>query len=78
MHHKVNISSVGEALGDDHIDIVYCPSEEQAADVFTKALAPLKWPAAMEMLGIRFCVPLDVNEPLFNEEGSNSEELESQ
>ena len=50
--HKVNLSSIKEAIDNDNVELRYVETEQQAADVFTKALCPLKWPAAMEMLGI--------------------------
>ena len=36
--HKVNVGSIHDALDDDHIDIMYCHTNFQAADIFTKAL----------------------------------------
>ena len=50
--HKVNLSSIKEAIDNDNVELRYVETEQQAADVFTKALCPQKWPAAMEMLGI--------------------------
>ena len=51
--HKVNLSSIKEAVDNDNIELRYVETEQQAADVFTKALCPMKWPAAMEMLGVK-------------------------
>ena len=50
--HKVNLSSIKEAIDNDNVELQYVETEQQAADVFTKALCPQKWPVAMEMLGI--------------------------
>ena len=50
--HKVNLSSIKEAIHSDNIELQYIETEQQAADVFTKALCPMKWPAALDMLGI--------------------------
>ena len=50
--HKVNLSSIKEAIDSDNIELQCIETEQQAADVFTKALCPMKWPAAMDMLGI--------------------------
>ena len=48
----MNLSSIKEAVDHDNIELRYVETEQQAADVFTKALCPMKWPAAMEMLGV--------------------------
>ena len=50
--HKVNLSSIKEAIDEDNIELQYIETEQQSADVFTKALCPMKWPAALDMLGI--------------------------
>ena len=50
--HKVNLGSIKEILDNDNASIEYCPTAVQAADVFTKALPPLKWPNALDLLGI--------------------------
>ena len=50
--HKVDISSIHEVVEHDDVEIKYCVTDEQAADIFTKALAPLKWPNALTLLGI--------------------------
>ena len=34
------------------VDIDHVGTDEQCADIFTKALPPLKWPPALLMLGI--------------------------
>jgi len=50
--HKINISSIHDALNNNNIDISHCTTDEQAADIFTKALAAMKWPAALQLLGV--------------------------
>ena len=52
--HKVSVSSIKEILEDpEHsIELQYCQTDFQAADVFTKALAPQKWDNAMNLLGM--------------------------
>ena len=51
--HKVNLASLSEVI--EHspsASIDYIDTKEQAADVFTKALEPLKWPNALKLLGM--------------------------
>ena len=50
--HKVDLGSIEEVLDRDSVTIRYVASAEQAADVFTKAVAPTKWEHALEMLNI--------------------------
>ena len=45
--HKVNLSSLSEVIAEGNIDLDYVDTNEQAADIFTKALPPHKWPAAL-------------------------------
>ena len=58
--HKVNLSCLSEVFKDDTAVIEYIVTDEQAADIFTKALPPHKWPAALTLLGIRTDLPLDL------------------
>ena len=55
--HGVDISSIKEVLMMEGMSIEYCPTDEQAADIFTKALAPHKWPNALELLGMTTIPP---------------------
>ena len=48
--HKVNIASLHEKISDDQCFLECISTNEQAADVFTKALEPAKWPRAMQLL----------------------------
>ena len=48
----MNLGSVSEVLEDEHISVTYVPTELQSADVFTKALPPMKWQNALDLLGI--------------------------
>jgi hypothetical protein len=51
--HKVNLASLRELLQEKGIKIQYVESAKQAADIFTKALEPIKWPNALELLNIK-------------------------
>ena len=55
--HQVNLGSIKEELDKDDVDIVYCHTEFQAADIFTKALAPNKWENALALLGMDTTLP---------------------
>ena len=57
--HKINLSSLKECLDDPCINVQYIDTNEQAADIFTKALPPQKWYKALCLLGIR----TDIREP---------------
>ena len=57
--HKVNLSCLSEVFRDDSTIIEYICTGEQAADIFTKALPPHKWSAAV-LLGMRIDLPLDL------------------
>ena len=58
--HKVNLSCLSEVFRDDSAEIEYTHTDDQAADIFTKALPPHKWAAALILLGIRTDLPLDL------------------
>ena len=51
---NIKVSSITDVLNrnDGQVHITYCHTEFQAADVFTKALAPQKWSNALELLGM--------------------------
>ena len=49
---KVNLGSIKEVFDDGIAKIEYCNTAFQAADIFTKALAPALWSNALAMLGI--------------------------
>ena len=51
--HKVNLSSLSEIYTEDNASIEYVDANEQAVDIFTKALPPQKWANALELLGMR-------------------------
>ena len=59
--HKINLSSVYERFEGDNVDIVYCNTDFQAADIFTKALAPNKWDHALKLLGMDTTLPSVAN-----------------
>ena len=50
--HKVDLGSVKEVLDQDNVVLEYVTIDKQCADLFTKALAPAKRPAPLDMLGI--------------------------
>ena len=56
--HRVNLASVYEQIEDPNIELVYVKSAEQAADIFTKALAPQNWDHALNLIGVRQLAPL--------------------
>ena len=58
--HKVNLSCLSEVFRDDSAELEYTHTDDQAADIFTKALPPHKWAAALILLGIRTDLPLDL------------------
>ena len=51
--HKIDLGSIKELLDDGHFEIDYVPTDEQAADTFTKALPVHKWDHALELLGTK-------------------------
>jgi hypothetical protein len=50
--HKVNLGSLYEVFDNNDVSIQYIVTDKQAADIFTKALPPHKWEAALRMIGI--------------------------
>ena len=48
--HRINLSSLYEVFEDPYARLQYINTELQRADVFTKALAPAKFPAALKLL----------------------------
>ncbi|CAE7856329.1 unnamed protein product [Symbiodinium microadriaticum] len=55
--HKVNLGSIAEVLDEDDVKLHYVETNSQAADIFTKALAPQKWDNALRLLGMRQKLP---------------------
>eukprot|EP00435_Cladocopium_sp_Y103_P062857 s119_g24.t1 len=58
--HKVNLSCLSEVFRDPNVLLEYVETAKQAADIFTKALAPQKWAAALQLLGIRTDLPVSL------------------
>ena len=50
--HKVNLGSICEIFENEACEISYVATDEQAADIFTKCLEPIKWDNALELLGM--------------------------
>ena len=50
--HKINLSSVHEVIDQESVHVEDCDTAKQAADIFTKALAPQKWDNALALLGM--------------------------
>ncbi len=42
-NHKVNLGSIKEVIDRDAIGIQYCKTGDKDADIFSKALAHMKW-----------------------------------
>ena len=67
--HKVDLGSIREVLDGDNVKVEYCHTEYQAADIFTKALPPLKWDNAVALLGMEThgtyvsCTPARLAQP---------------
>ena len=57
---KHEVFCLSEIFKDDSALIEYINTDDQAADIFTKALPPHKWAAALILLGIRNGLPLDL------------------
>jgi hypothetical protein len=57
--HKVNIQSIKDEVDKPHTHLKHVSTDKQAADIFTKALEPQKWQAALDMLHIA-TVPLEI------------------
>ena len=51
-HHKINLGSVYEIVEQPEVEISYVRSEHQAADIFTKELAPMKWNNALSLFNV--------------------------
>ena len=66
-HHRVNLSSTCEAIKDHGILVPYCPTDEQAADIFTKPLPPAKWQEALRLLHMDVSGKPDANESPYRE-----------
>ena len=55
--HKVNLGSIKEVCVGGDTELLYIDTKRQAADIFTKALAPNLWNSALDMLGIQRDTP---------------------
>ena len=61
--HKVNLSSLSEIYFQDNASVEYVDTNEQAADIFTKALPPQKRANALQLLGMRTDLPGELTKP---------------
>ena len=59
--HKINLSCLSEVFAEGDVTIEYVDTKDQAADIFTKALPPQKWGAALNLLGMRADFPEDLS-----------------
>ena len=51
--HKISLAWTAEAVADEFVNLLYCPSLEQKGDMFTKVLDRVKHAEALKQLGIR-------------------------
>ena len=50
--HKIDLTSLFDCFKEDDVILEYCPTEQQAADLFTKCLDAIKFQRALAMVGI--------------------------
>ena len=50
--HQINIQGLYDAFLESDLILQHCPTEQQAADISTKALDASKWAAALSMVGV--------------------------
>ena len=50
--HKINVQGLYDAFQEPGIMIQHCPTEQQAADIFTKCLDVQKWQHTLDMIRI--------------------------
>ena len=60
--HRVNVSWLCEVFRNlKEVELKYCKTDEMAADIFTKAFTnPIKWNAALNLVGIIYPQPSEV------------------
>ena len=60
--HRVNVSWLCEVFRNlNEVEFKYCKTDEMAADIFTKAFTnPIKWNAALDLIGITHTQPSEV------------------
>ena len=51
--HKINLSGLSDVFQEEFAELEYCKTDDQAADIFTKALPPQKWGPVLRLLDIR-------------------------
>jgi len=55
--YTVNLSSINEVTTNGDVSVEHVGTDEQVADVFTKALPPNKWEPALDLLRVRQLPP---------------------
>jgi hypothetical protein len=50
--HRVSVGDIHDIIQQDDVSIEHVATEDQAADIFTKALEPQKWGNALALLGM--------------------------
>ena len=51
--HRVNLGAIHEEITKPDIILEHCPTLEQKADIFTKAIDPQKWRHAIDLLHLQ-------------------------
>ena len=51
--HRVSLGAIHDAVTQDDVKLEHISTNEQAADIFTKALEPQKWHNALQLLGLQ-------------------------
>ena len=52
--HKIDLGSLHEVLQNNHVQLRHIATDKQLADIFTKALPPAKWPAALNLMHMQY------------------------
>ena len=50
--HRINIAAMSEQLASENVTAVYCHTQEQIANGFTKAIPPAEWNHMLQQLGM--------------------------
>ena len=55
-HIELHMHFIRNLVHDHVIEVLYCPTDEQVADIFTKSLTEAKFSKLRSMLGVQECV----------------------